>query len=427
MITRRTAQRSLFSIGLALLVLAVLELVSGQEAAAKNGSDGVQERGNTSGVASEIATGIADKVALLVGINKYEHEKSDGAWADLLGCVRDMERMRELLIRRFGFKPEDIVVLTDDKATHKALLDAFYRGLILRAGPQTEAFFYYAGHGSRVRDRSSLAGKEQDGKDSTYVVYDSRPAGDDEPFDISDDEMHSLLQVLCDRTSRVTVVTDSCHSGGAMRGPQTRGLRAVPDATGPLPLADIEKILPVPFLEDGDPRRKKLSYVHIAACLPDQKAGEDKFTLADGKQVTVGILSYFLIEALEHMKPGTSYEQLVSKVDMRMAMHRRRHLQWLTAEGDLERKVFEGSFAPPPAGLSGGVRAEQAQARDPCRDTAAPAQGFRSRDPGSRQKGPGPGQGRDGRRDRKLCRLAGKDAGASKDHCASRRRNRSRG
>ncbi|NJL53637.1 MAG: hypothetical protein HC930_18390 [Hydrococcus sp. SU_1_0] len=50
------------------------------------------------------------KLALLVGINEYSQK------GHLHGCINDVELQKELLIHRFGFKAQDICILSDREA-----------------------------------------------------------------------------------------------------------------------------------------------------------------------------------------------------------------------------------------------------------------------------------------------------------------------
>ena len=56
--------------------------------------------------------------ALLVGINKYKMANSD-----LSGCVNDVTNVRDSLLKFFGFKIDDIRVVTDERATKKAIME----------------------------------------------------------------------------------------------------------------------------------------------------------------------------------------------------------------------------------------------------------------------------------------------------------------
>src|SRR5437867_1598704 len=108
--------------------------------------------------------------ALLVGINAYQltnieevakpsraaieakARKGRGTWTNLDGCINDVEAMREVLIARFGFKPENIRVLENSAATRERIFSSFREGLMDPAAAGDVSFFFYAGHGSEIRN-----------------------------------------------------------------------------------------------------------------------------------------------------------------------------------------------------------------------------------------------------------------------------------
>lgn len=153
------------------------------------------------------------KLALLVGINEYS-----GTIPALKGCVNDVLLQKELLIYRFGFKPEDIRILTDKQATRQSILTAFEEHLIQQAKPGDVVIFHFSGHGSQVEDRDR---DSPDGLNSTFVPIDSQlppgyPAVGGAVQDITGHTLFLLMYAL--KTDNVTVVLDSCHSGGGTRG-----------------------------------------------------------------------------------------------------------------------------------------------------------------------------------------------------------------
>ena len=145
------------------------------------------------------------KKALLVGINKYRPDLN----ADLRGCVNDVENMRTLLIMKFGFDPENIRVIIDDRATRRAIIDRL-KWLINGAVAGDELVFHYSGHGSQVRDRN---GDElNDHLDEILCPYDldwSNP--------LTDDILAGLFRKL-PKGVFLTMICDSCHSGTMTRG-----------------------------------------------------------------------------------------------------------------------------------------------------------------------------------------------------------------
>ena len=153
------------------------------------------------------------KLALLVGINEYEADLGS-----LQGCLTDVEMQRELLINRFGFNRNDIVEVTNAQATRQGILTAFEEHLIKQAKPGDVVVFHYSGHGSRVRDPDPL--DEKDPFNSTMVPSD-RPSdsvtSSANPVpDIMGQTLFLLMSAL--PTENLTVVLDSCYSGGGKRG-----------------------------------------------------------------------------------------------------------------------------------------------------------------------------------------------------------------
>jgi len=145
------------------------------------------------------------KKALLVGINKYKPELN----ADLKGCVNDVENMRELLVKRFAFDPENIRVVIDDRATRQAIIDRI-KWLINGSIAGDELIFHYSGHGSQVRDRN---GDElNDHLDEILCPHDL-----DWNNPLTDDILADILSKL-PKGVFFTMVCDSCHSGTMTRG-----------------------------------------------------------------------------------------------------------------------------------------------------------------------------------------------------------------
>lgn len=137
------------------------------------------------------------KYALLVGINYV------GTPNELKGCVNDVQSMKLALTTYFGYKPQNITIVTDGEATRERILNELS---ILCARPgATHAVFHYSGHGSYVRDTS---GDESDGRDECLVPVDYERAGM-----IRDDELFALINRRLLPSCRLTCISDCCHSG----------------------------------------------------------------------------------------------------------------------------------------------------------------------------------------------------------------------
>ncbi|MDV3000925.1 MAG: hypothetical protein N5P05_002531 [Chroococcopsis gigantea SAG 12.99] len=161
-----------------------------------------------------LAQGTPRKLALLVGINEYAQES-----LKLYGCVTDVNLQKELLMYRYGFKEADILTVTDKGATREGILTAFQEHLIKQAKPGDVVVYHYSGHGSEVLDPDKDDSKS--GKNSTFVPVDSTipqnpAAGGDVVIDITGHTLFLLMKAV--QTDYMTVVLDSCHSGGGTRG-----------------------------------------------------------------------------------------------------------------------------------------------------------------------------------------------------------------
>jgi hypothetical protein len=177
--------------------------------------------------AKSLAQGTPRKLALLVGINSYAENP-------LKGCMTDVDLQQELLIHRFGFNSADVHLVTDTtdvKPTRAGILQAFEEHLIKQAKPGDVVVFHYSGHGSQVFDPNSGF---QDQLNSTFVPINreisqkgDNPNGIPSDRVVVSDIMGETLFLLMSnlKTENVTVVLDSCHSGGGKRGNLT--IRAI--------------------------------------------------------------------------------------------------------------------------------------------------------------------------------------------------------
>lgn len=167
------------------------------------------------------------KLALLVGINDYP-----GAIPSLRGCLTDVELQYYLLVHRYGFNPQDIVIVSDRTLslpgqpilappTRQQILDAFETHLIQQAQENDVVVFHYSGHGSFVQEEDGIS--EFGNMNGTIVPYDARLEGGDRVDDIMGKTLFLLSLAL--PTDYVTLVLDSCHSGGGVRG--TARIRAL--------------------------------------------------------------------------------------------------------------------------------------------------------------------------------------------------------
>lgn len=160
---------------------------------------------------------------MLVGINYF------GQRGQLRGCINDVRNMTAYLAEHFGYKREDMVILTDDQQnpmsqpTKQNILRAMH-WLVKDARPNDSLFFHYSGHGGQTKD---LDGDEEDGYDEVIYPVDFRQTGH-----ITDDEMHRIMVRPLQAGVRLTAIFDSCHSGTALDLPyiySTQGILKEPN------------------------------------------------------------------------------------------------------------------------------------------------------------------------------------------------------
>ncbi len=301
------------------------------------------------------------RIALLVGIEHYA-PGTPASVPTLKGCRADVLGVRDTLLARFGFAPEDVRVLLDEQATHEAIVRAWREWLIPRAGPETEVVFWFSGHGARIPDASGIEGAERGQTDNTILAYDSRSAGEDGSYDVTDDELYSLHAQLAHKTARLFAVIDACHSASGLRGTRriARGVRAAGDGTEPLDRRRLLEFWPEverEFVDEGPKRKPQpLPGASVFACTENQEALEYEWTDEGNVQRTQGALSFFLGDALAHARPGETYRALADDA----AVHLMREIPGQTPcyEGDLERQLFDARFEAAPQGILASVREE---------------------------------------------------------------------
>ena len=150
-----------------------------------------------------------DRWALIIGISDYVNFQ-DEIGGDLPGASLDAQRMRDVLISRWGFDASHVRLVLDTDATRERIRHELTDWLPSVVQPNDLVVFYFAGHGSQMWDTS---GDEPDGLDETICPTDVLKGNTD--GDIADDELNSWLSAL--PTSDVVAILDNCHAGTGTR------------------------------------------------------------------------------------------------------------------------------------------------------------------------------------------------------------------
>lgn len=247
------------------------------------------------------------KLALLVGINQYPKPIRS-----LRGCLTDVELQRELLIHRFGFRPQDILTLTSQTAiapTRQNILDVFETHLIQQAKPGDVVVFHYSGHGSRVQDPHPISPDRLSG---VLVPIDYRQASQG-VNSILGQTLFLRLSAL--QTENVTTILDSCYSAGAFRDEAGLRIRSIdrgdPDVPSPSPieLADRDRWLKTLQLSPAEFQRRRTQGiakgVMLGATQRNQVAADTQF---DGFEA--GAFTYLLTRHLWEITAGQTLDRV---------------------------------------------------------------------------------------------------------------------
>jgi hypothetical protein len=147
---------------------------------------------------------VGQKYAILVGIN-YKNTNYQ-----LNGCINDIQDMKDVLMKQYGFSVNCILTLTDEsiiRPTRDNIIKSFKRIqdiARIRNHIIQELWFVYSGHGTWSVD---LNGDEVDRRDERIVSMDIKT--------ISDDELNGLFKTFS-QDMKVVSIFDSCYSGTVM-------------------------------------------------------------------------------------------------------------------------------------------------------------------------------------------------------------------
>lgn len=138
---------------------------------------------------------MAKGYSLLIGVKEVDPIHYQG-WKGLLAQPENDASSVKEKIQKYGFETK---LLLTRQATRENVING-----IKKAADKLDTgdlfFLYYSGHGGQVPD---LAGKEEDGLNETWCLYDGQ---------LIDDELYYLWSEFTPGV-RIFVISDSCHSG----------------------------------------------------------------------------------------------------------------------------------------------------------------------------------------------------------------------
>lgn len=141
--------------------------------------------------------------AVVIGIDDY------AKWPKLRYAVNDARGMKELLVRKYGFKAENVHSLFNQEATRQNILSLLGDKLAESVQKEDRVFIFFAGHGA-TRHLSS-------GRDLGYIVPVEANVSNFQGQSISMSNFQDIAEAI--PAKHVFFVMDSCYSGLAL----TRG------------------------------------------------------------------------------------------------------------------------------------------------------------------------------------------------------------
>ncbi|MGD9044193.1 MAG: caspase family protein [Desulfobacterales bacterium] len=137
--------------------------------------------------------------ALIIGINNYKE------WSPLKTAAKDAQALEQILIERYGFKKNMVVLRVNNEATRHRLISDL-RNLASSLGPQDNLLIYYAGHGQLDDLTGDGYWVPVEGKLKTPSTW------------ISHSTIKNILSSERVKGKNIVVIADSCYSGTLLRG-----------------------------------------------------------------------------------------------------------------------------------------------------------------------------------------------------------------
>lgn len=257
----------------------------------------------------------ADDHAVVVGVNIYQIRA-----ANLKGCVPDAEEISGVLTKH-GFK---VTKLLNEQATKAGILAALTAAKD-RSRPTDRFVFFFAGHGTNWDDATTV-----------ILPHDFRLLSPD--YDLSHQQLNQAVVAVPGRSR--TIILDSCHSEGMMRGAKnvyrnrpTLQVRYFNRRDGAKDLVQVNRTDEIPTAS---------GVCYVVACRRTETAAEDDI---DGRRR--GLFTYSLIKSLSGSPQVWGDVQVnVTKSVADLLQEDSQHPQ--VSPSFRARVVFDASATPPP-------------------------------------------------------------------------------
>lgn len=251
---------------------------------------------------------------LLVGLGPYNDAKT--GFPELNG-PEDVKRMQAALKRYWGLTDANFHIVVGKEGTKQRILDEFRSWLVKDAKPNDTLVFMFSGHGTLVPDATKNLGVT-----SAIVPIDIRRVGDRSSDIVKESVISStefrteLLKLKSAGVRNITLIFDSCHSGGIARGTARAKGGINPAATRAMIRGRGDQ---APAMDDD--LGELPGVVIFGAARSDQQAWEGH----DGGNLTVAMIEALHQRAGEQGKTGQgtqismTYRDWFDRVQARMA------------------------------------------------------------------------------------------------------------
>ena len=292
--------------------------------------------------------------ASLIGINYYESIQTyPQLYKNLGGCVGDIDLVAGYLKTTLQIPQGQIWKLTAPVEESKKLAEIraaegnvppTYENIVkafeeITAAAQSgeQVYIHYSGHGGRaVTIYPELEGEQR--QDEGIVPMD---IGSSDGRYLRDVEMATLLKRLTDKGCIVTVIFDSCHSGGAtrgdcaIRGNENNLVDTTTRSKDSLVASRKELLNNWRILTQAEPDLSggwlpNKDYVFLAACRPSEYAYE--YAVNGGQRN--GALTYWMMDTLTSSTSVLTYKSLYNRVKGMIQSKFPQQLPILMGDGD---------------------------------------------------------------------------------------------
>lgn len=150
--------------------------------------------------------------ALIIGIDKYQNVRS------LDYAVKDAEYIQSMLMDKFHFQQDNIVLLKDEEATKIAIIQEF-SNITKKAESNDRVLIFFAGHGETI--------DLPDGGEMGFLLPVD---GDKTDLYVSAIKMEELKTIsLLSEAKHILYLVDACYGGLAAIGARTIEIQTTPD------------------------------------------------------------------------------------------------------------------------------------------------------------------------------------------------------